>query len=274
MEMLKEERQKSILEQLKRKNHVSVSDLTTLFHVSDETIRRDLKKLEKSGLVRCIRGGAVFKPQRAREISSDVRIGNHAVEKTEICRYAASLVNDGDSIVVTESTTTLPLARFLKEKNNITVITNSLILASEISENSSNTVILAGGQLDPSAKRTMGNHTLHDFEEINADKVFFSAAGISPDGITEYSEVERDILRAVIAHCAKSYLLNDHSKFNSIALRNICPLNRLSGVITDWKTPHKTLSAYLDAGLEIFIADDPALREAPESEVKNPSQTH
>ena len=145
--MLKSERYQKIMELIRQQQSVKVTELQAMFHVSDETIRRDLAALEQQGLLRCIHGGAVYDAFTAKEYHVDVRIQTNPLEKEAICREASKLIRDGESLAIEASTTTLPLGPLLAQKNNLTVVTNSILLANQISENTNNEVILAGGRI-------------------------------------------------------------------------------------------------------------------------------
>ena len=253
--MLKNERHKLIVDRIREQQNVRVNDLKEWFRVSDETIRRDLLELEKQGLLRCVHGGAVYDSLTANEYEVEVRINNNPMEKEAICREAAKLVQDGQSLAILASTTTLPLGKYLAVKNHLTVVTNSIQIGNQISSNSSNRVILAGGSIWNKQQKTMGALTAQSFRQYRVDKAFFSVSGISrTDGLTEYTEEESEMLRAAIEMSRERILLNDSSKFDVVALCRFAGLEVLNWMITDWHITKKELAPYTELGIAVSCA--------------------
>lgn len=254
--MLKSERRELIIDTLRKERSVKITELMERFGVSNETIRRDLVYLEEQGMARCVYGGAVYDFLTTNEYNYSIRIKNNQQEKLCICREAAALVNDGDSIAIGGSTTTLELGRHLARKNRLTVVTNSLYIANEIASNTLNKVILTGGVLSRDEQKMTGPDTVASFGRYFVDKAFFSAAGISEEGgLTEYSEEERGITETLIRQAKKAILLNDTSKFNVTAFYKICDTREIDEIITDWRASARDVQAYENMGITLRRAN-------------------
>ena len=145
--MLAIERRNRILAKLKAEKHVVVSELAKLFSVSEETIRRDLDRMEKDGLVVKSYGGAVLSESGTSELPFIVRKRSNVEEKLIIAEIAASLVNDGDAIILDASSTAVFIAQKLKSKKNITLITNSVEVLMELSDVTGWRILSTGGTL-------------------------------------------------------------------------------------------------------------------------------
>ena len=252
---MKDERHAKILELLYQNQSVQVKELMELFRVSDETIRRDFLALEKQGLLRCVHGGAVYDSPTSREYHVNLRIQQNQQEKEAVCRTAAELVKDGDSIAIAASTTALSLGVHLTQRNHLTVITNSVYLANQIVRNTSNTVHLVGGAFWGKEQKNMGARAVEMFRQFQVDKAFFSVAGISQEkGIMEYTEAEQELTRAVIACARKRILLTDFSKFDVMALCKIADIQQVDHIVTDWPLGIKELRPYQALGIQLHRA--------------------
>lgn len=250
--MLKQERYNIITDLVRQQQSVKSSELMQLFDVSDETIRRDLAALEKKGLLKCVHGGAVYSSSTTNEYHIDIRIKKNQREKETICEEAARLINDGEAVAIGGSTTTLALSRYLMMKNNLTIITNSVVLANQLAENETHKVILVGGRLIRESKKTLGSDTAANFLKYRVDKTLFSVAGITPkDGMSEYSEEEAEIAGTLIKIARESILLNDYTKFSTVALRHVGDIEDIDYIVTDANTPWNELKPYSQAGIKI-----------------------
>lgn len=254
--MLKTERQKIILDLLQKEQNVKVRDLKVRFEVSDETVRRDLNELEKQVFLRCVHGGAVYNSPMTHEYTVDQRVKQNQQEKEAICRKAADLVEDGSSIAVAASTTTLFLGNYLALKNNLTVITNSVYLANTIAGNAKNRVKLVGGDLWAKDQKVMGADAEAGFRNYCVDIAFFSVSGVSPElGIFEFTEIERDLTRAVIRSAGNRVLLNDITKYGSKAFCKITGIEDIDAIVTDWHVSNEMAAPYENLGIQVYRAN-------------------
>lgn len=257
--MLKRERFQFIMDRIREQQNVRVRELKDALHVSDETIRRDLAELEQQGFLRCVHGGAVYDSSTTNEYRVEVRIQNNPLEKEAICREAARLVKDGQSLEIAASTTTLPLGKHLAEKNNLMVVTNSIPLAHQIAANETNRVILTGGNFWSRDQKLMGPMTVQAFRRFRADLCFFSVSGISrTEGVTEYAQEESEVVRAVMEAGREKILLNDSTKFEVVAFNRLCEAGNLDRIITDWHIAKNELACYTSMGIRVTCAARPA----------------
>lgn len=233
-----EKRKKKILETLEIEEKVQVRNLAHVLQVSDETIRRDLERLEKAGLLRKVYGGAVKVNDSAWEPPFDQKTTINAQEKREICKTSAQLVNDDDIIFIGNGTTPLDLVRFLNQKKNITLITPSLpvlLLAKEVFHGR---IIFIGGEFERNQKYTSGPLSEGMIQYLKADKAFIAAGGISVDGgITDYDIAGASISRKMMERADEVYILADYTKFGKTTFAYICEINEVSKIITDHKCP-------------------------------------
>ncbi|HIS68355.1 MAG TPA: DeoR/GlpR transcriptional regulator [Candidatus Gallacutalibacter stercoravium] len=238
---------------LQAQNSVRVSELVGLFGVSVETVRRDLEYMEGQGMLKRVHGGAVLERTDGRQLDYRMRSEAYTAEKTEIAEIAARYVQEGQSILLEASTTNLELARVLKKKvAKLTVLTNSLLIASELSEVENYTVILTGGVVLGSELATEGELAQNDLAGFCMDTLFLSASGISlREGLTDYGFGLIAVKKKMMSIAQEVILLADSSKFDTASLVKVCDLNRLNLIITDSKLNPAVLERYRLEGIEI-----------------------
>lgn len=253
--MLKNERQAYIMDLIKRQQYVRVIELKDILGVSDETIRRDLIALEQTGQIHCVHGGAVYDSSSINEYAVSVRMRQHQAEKEAICREAATLIKSNSSMTIAASTTVAYLGDHLAKKDNITLVTNSVILANRVSVNGSNKVILVGGEYWVDDQKSMGQMAASEIGRFNTDVAFISVSGISIEkGMTEYKESEMEITRAVMKSAKRVILLNDYTKFDIVAFRQVAAVSEISDIVTDWRTSAETIAKYEALGIKVHVA--------------------
>ena len=232
--MLPTQRRQAILAQVREQAAVSAEDLSHQFEVSVETIRRDLRQLQGAGLLERVYGGATRPSGRSSEGSFAARSARHIERKRAIAALAASLVEPEETIVIDIGTTALEVARALPVSFTGRVLTNSAPVAMELSGRADIEVLLCGGQVRPGDGACSGAHAEAFFAEFYADRAFLGSGGVHPDaGLTDYHPAEVVVRRTIVAHTAKSYVLADSSKLGVIAVRQVCPLDRLTAILTD-----------------------------------------
>lgn len=238
--MFAEERRNKIIQMIKTKQPVKVIELSSLFTVSEATIRRDLQELENSGLIQRTHGGAVSS-QLGAELSFHDREVCFLEEKKAIAVLAAALVNDGETILLDAGTTTREIARALCGKK-LTVATNSMDVASVFAEEPDIEVLLLGGTWRKSINSLIGPLTNSMLKLFSFDKVFLAANGIDCTlGVTTKHIAEAETKRAMLSAGKSTILVADHSKFEKRTFSKICSLEELSMIITDSSLPKDTL---------------------------------
>lgn len=239
--MFAEERHEKIIQLLKSGQHVKVMGLSTLFAVSEATIRRDLQELESMGLLQRTHGGAISSPLGS-ELSFFDREVFHLDQKRKIAIAAAGLVEDGETILLDAGTTTREIARELCGRK-LTVATNSMDIASIFADEENIEVLVLGGTWRKAINSLIGPVTNSMLKLFCFDKVFLGANAVDCQfGATTHNIAEAETKRAML-HAGKSTILVvDHTKFEQKNFAKICSINEISMVITDGNIDESTLT--------------------------------
>lgn len=248
----------AILELLRESGSVSVEELSSRFDVSVVTTRRDLDLLEKEGRLRRTHGGAVsieplfYEPFR-NDRSFQAQVEKFADEKRRIGRAAAALVGAGETIALTPGTTTTEVIRSLPQNYNITVVTNTVNIAMELSKRKDLNVFVTGGHLRGDWFSLVGPTAIQSLERILIHTLFIGADGIDAEwGATCFSSDEADFNSALVRASRRRVAVVDHSKFNVNAGWRICPVTELHTLITDTGTPDETVAAFERCGVQVL----------------------
>jgi DeoR/GlpR family transcriptional regulator of sugar metabolism len=242
--MLAIERRQLIMNILVREKKVYVSDLAKKFAVTEETIRRDLEKLEKENLLRRSYGGAILSEQTSEDLPFVNRTIRNNQEKAIIAKNALPLINDGDTIMTDSSTTCLTLMQYLQQKHNLTIITNSVHILSDFIK-SPFQLIFSGGILRPKSFALVGSTACASLKKYYVDLAIISCKSIDiKKGIMESNEEESVVKRTMIQQAKESVLLADHTKFDKTAFIKTCDIPDISCIITD-RAPSKDWIDYL-----------------------------
>lgn len=252
------ERRREIVDKIQKNRMVKVAELMKEYDVSIETIRRDLEDLEKKGLLKRVYGGAVIDGMYGEEPAYEHREVIHPMEKKAIAAAAAPLVEDGDTLFFDVGTSTLELARRLGDKRNLTVITNSTPIATEIVKNPGHNVILLGGVLRLGDLSVSGFLAEQNIGQFYANKLIMGIGGITAkNGVTDYHTQEANIRRLMLERCDRVIGLADHSKFGVTAMNVVCPVSRIHDLVTDAATPKEMVEEIRDCGAEVIVAPEP-----------------
>ncbi|WP_127589212.1 DeoR/GlpR family DNA-binding transcription regulator [Paenibacillus koleovorans] len=230
-----EQRRDAIVAMLKQKGRISVQDIVDTLHCSEATARRDLDLLEKTeGIIRTI-GGALYDAHSpVREVSFQEKTSLSWLEKERIAATAASLVEDGDVIGLSGGTTTYHIARALKSRRGITVVTNAINIAMELADSEDIQVVVAGGILRSKSYELCGPLAEKLIEGLNIGKMFLGIDGVAlSQGLTTYSESEAQIAKALIKRSDQTLAVFDRTKVGRTSLFSIAPLTAVHGCITD-----------------------------------------
>jgi DeoR family transcriptional regulator of aga operon/DeoR family fructose operon transcriptional repressor len=253
---MQQERRNDIVFKIRKSRIVKVNDLMNEYHVSIETIRRDLEFLESEGHLRRVYGGAVLNDYYRTEQALSQREQTNYSQKQIIGKFAVDFVDDGDTIYIDSGSTTMELVKQLGAKRNLTIITNALLIAREaMLSNYDCRVILLGGELRRNELATSGGITIADLGNFYMAKAFLSSGGISIEsGVTDYDLHEAEHRRFVLQRTQKIFMLVDYSKFGITTMNYIMPVEDISVLITDWGVPEGVLEAYRAKGIEIYVA--------------------
>lgn len=245
------DRQVNILKLLEINNLTSVNELSTISGVSSATIRQDLSFLESEGLLKRVHGGAVL--EDAEDLSN--RLGFNYDKKLRIARMAASLVKDGETILIESGSTNALLAREMAKKKNITIITTNVYIARQLRKSGNTNIIIPGGIYQPASESLVGKFTRGFLDQINFDKAF-----IGIDGYTnEAGFTLRDLLRAeisshIIRKANDAIIISDSTKFGKKELTNICYLSDINRIATDDDLNATYREEFKKAGIDLLLA--------------------
>lgn len=254
--MFAEERRNRLLQILQETRSLSVPEAAARFDVTEETIRRDLKLLEASGFLQRTYGGAIPSDDARSEPSLEVRQGINMPGKDRIGRKAAELVQDGDTIILDASTSSLSMARHLKDKKNLTVITNAEKIVLELVGTPDITLISTGGILRHGSLSYVGRAAENMLAGLQAGTVFLSCRGFNPlRGFTDASEPESEIRRQMMRRAQKTVYLCDQTKFDRIGFVTTAALSEVDVLIVDERLPAGWDVAFGQANLMVLQAD-------------------
>ncbi len=232
---------------------VRVEELTGQLGVSAATIRRDLGELEKLGEVRRVYGGAVSTGGRLDEPLFDDKTSVAAGEKRRIAVAAASRVAPNDTIYLDGGSTILELARLLKDRSNITIVTNSLRAAVELAGRGPR-LILVGGELRRLAQTTVGPLTRFMIQELHVDKAFMGTIGLSlEEGLTTTDPTEAYTKELIMEHAREVILLADSSKAHKISFTRAGRFEKVHMLITDDRIDRKLCKEMRKRGTEVVL---------------------
>ncbi|MCJ7842313.1 DeoR/GlpR family DNA-binding transcription regulator [Lederbergia sp. NSJ-179] len=251
--MLVAERHKKITEIVDEKGSIRVSELSQIFKVTEETIRRDLEKLEAEGKLQRSHGGAVSVKQEGQiELPYFEREIRNVKEKMAVADVAIKHVANNDRIILDASTTAWYMAKRLPDMP-LTVITNSMQVALELSTREKITVISSGGTLLSKSLSFVGQLAIQAIEPYHVNKAFISCQGIHIErGISDSNELQSLVKRKMIEIADEVYLLADYTKFGIQAFSRIAPLEMIHSIITDSKTDQDFIRALQEMNIEVI----------------------
>ena len=243
------ERRKLLLEKLQAEKKVVVADMCRLFGVSDETIRRDLAALEKEGLAIKSYGGAVLNEDHS-EAPFHIRKKSNTEGKKIIADIIKNRINDGEHIVIDASSTALSIVHALDDKDNLTLITNSIEVMLEAMCHNNWDVISTGGKLYEKYLAFAGPGAMESFRTMNADKIIFSCKGMDMErGITDGNAIFAHLKRTMLESVRERILAVDHTKFDNIAFYNICDIADVNTIVTDIRPSDEWMAYFKEKGI-------------------------
>jgi DeoR/GlpR family transcriptional regulator of sugar metabolism len=248
----------AILATLQRTGSVSVDELSQQLHVTVVTVRRDLGELERQGRLRRTHGGAVsieplfYEPFR-HDTSFQDMLSSFADEKRRIARAAADLVQPGETIAVSGGTTTTEVVRSLKALKGISIITNTVNVAMELSSYKDIEVVVTGGHLRGNWFSLVGPLASSAAEMLFADTMFIGVDGIDiKQGLTCTHPAEAEVLRKLVGHSKRRIVVADHSKLGAVAKWLLCPVSEINMLITDRGASDEIVAQFEMAHVQIM----------------------
>ncbi|MCD8150274.1 MAG: DeoR/GlpR family DNA-binding transcription regulator [Clostridiales bacterium] len=249
-------RREKILESVRENGNASVNNLSDLFQVSQLTIRRDLQYLEDHRLLERFYGGARFTDSCEDQQSAD---DQRQFRREKIARYAAGLVDDGDSIFINTSSTALAMVKYIT-RNNIKVFTNNGNIINEKIP-SGVTVFLLGGELRYKKGAMVGDFAMNNLMQMTARKCFIGCGGIDPDtGMTTELLNEVNLNRTMFERASEvAYFLAEGSKFGKRCSFVSCPPQLVTNIITDGEAPPQLITKFRKMGTQVYQIGQKAL---------------
>jgi DeoR/GlpR family transcriptional regulator of sugar metabolism len=251
------QRRKRLLEIMSLDGGADVGRLASSLNVSAATVRRDLKFLADEGYLRRIHGGAIlpsestaFYPQYEKKIQQN------QLEKVSVARAASARVADGDVVVLDSGSTTLMLARELRAKHGLTVITTDLKIALELGDVPNLEVIIVGGTIRARSYNTIGPFAEQMLEELHANHSFLGADAVDlRAGVTNATVPEVPIKRLLIRAGRVVTLLVDHTKFGRVGLAKVADLTEFDEIVTSAGISSTTRSRFTAAGIRLTVVE-------------------
>lgn len=251
--MVIDERQTQILDLLKDRNFISYKEISENLFSSVSTIRRDVIKMEKKGLLTTVKGGVSKIINQNNESSRTYRELLNLPEKKKIANLASQFLFDGSTYFFDSSTTVAQLIYFLKNYHTSTIFTNSLENALLVVQNTQLEVYLLGGVISKSTNSTTGYYTINMANDFSIDYFIFSCKGLSDDGyLTEANVDTQKCKQAMLKNSKKHILLLDNTKLHKSYLLKTCSLNRIDAVVLDSKPDEYYLKLFEDLKVKVI----------------------
>lgn len=239
------------------KKHINVSELSTMFKVSEVTIRRDLEKLEEEDFLVRTHGGAI--------INEDVSINDNASfdssddpyiqQRIEISEIASLMIEDNEVIILSPGLTNLFIAKKILAKKNLTVLTNDLNIASELAANASIKVIIPGGDLNVQSMMLLGKLTEENIKKFFVSKAFIEVDGVSLNrGYTVQNIDQASVIKEMLNITNEKIIVCPYRCFDNIAFSQIGPLSIANKIITNPSIPDTYKKYYFESNIQLFTA--------------------
>ncbi len=252
-EMYPTRRQSEILRAVELKGSTTIGQLARDLEVSDETIRRNVKPLVLQGLVRRVHGGITM-PDPLHEAPFQKRLQENATAKQRIAERVADLVSDGDTIILDCGSTTAFVARALRRRLELVVVTNSAEIARTLATKTSNRVFMAGGELRSDDTASLGTSAINYVRQFRVRHAILSLGAVGPDGsLMVYDPAEAEFTRAVIERAENIIVAVDQSKFTRQGMVKICDPDPVDILVTDAEPPAAVTERLIDAEVEILV---------------------
>lgn len=247
-------RREFILDQLRTARTVQVTEAAVSLATSEMTIRRDLRELEAEGLVRRIHGGAVVVSSRAYEPTFREKSTEFIEEKQRIGAAAAALVEPGDTIILSPGTTTLEIARNLRGRRNLTVVTSAVNIAVELADDPEIEVIVTGGRLRGSTYALVGSLAEENLRSFHVNKLFLGGNGLTVEhGLTTPDLAVATTDRAMLRSAGRVIVTVDHGKIGRTTLCQTAPIELIDVLVSDRGILDEQRRAFERSGVEVII---------------------
>lgn len=251
--MLAIERRNAILARLNTQGKVIVSDLSQEFGVTEETIRRDLEKLDNEGLAKKTYGGAVINQSLNTDLPFNVRKRTNVELKQKIADKIAELIHDGDYIMLDASSTATYVTQRIKNRKNITLITNSVEILLELADKDDWNILSTGGALKKGGLALIGTSAEKMIRGFHVDLAVCSSKGIDINmGITDSNEKDSVIKQAIFSAADRKVLAVDSTKFDKISFVRVCDAGDVDTVVTDTQPAERWAEYFRENNVELI----------------------
>jgi len=241
---------------LESQRSVSVTGLCELLDVSEMTIRRDLRTLSEDGLIERVHGGATVRYPRSYEPPYVTRTSANMQLKRAIACKAARLAPDGCSIAIDVGTTVEELSRQLVSRSGLTVVTNSLRVATILAEAPDIRLIVSGGIVRQQEWSLVGHVALRTFRDFRVDKAFMGVGGFDlTHGLTEFNLEDALTKQTMMEFAEQIIVLADSTKLGNTCFASVAALKQVDVLVTDWQAPQDYIDALEAMGIEVIVAD-------------------
>lgn len=239
---------------LDKSEAISIKDIVNKCKVSEITARRDLISLEQKGIIKRTHGGAILASGLPELFRFDNKTKEHMEQKIGICKLAATLIEENDTIYMDCGTTVFFLTRFIARFKNLRVITNSLPVVSELIPYPQIKIYLIGGELDNDRMALYGSMTENLIARYKADKAFIGAGGVSlENGLSSVDEKEASITTKMAEAAKKVFLLCDSSKIENDSYFTYSSMSVLTILVTDGGISQGHINLYKDKGINVLV---------------------
>ena len=256
-----QERRNAILQALETNKRVKVVELSRKLKCSEVTIRNDIKQLEQEGLLKRTHGGAVStkteqKPEERKYAAESIY--RNVEQKKAIAACAYEFIEDGDTIILDDASSSFYLALYIKEhhEKQIAVVTNSLLIGNELAYTKHVELYMIGGNVGGKLAATMGDVTVHNIHQFHVDKGFIGVHSINFQvGLTSIATMQMQVKRAIIDVSEEMFVLADSSKFGNGYVSVIGPISKVDKIITDNKIEEKYIEMAKQEEVELVVAE-------------------
>ena len=266
--MLSQERQNKIISILEKEHVIKITDIVKKFHVSHETVRRDLETLQEQGMVKRVYGGAILTADTPVSLASPRSRSHGYVERKAIGKMAAELVHEGDTVLLAMGSTILEVAKNIRHIKDVTVLTNSISVLNELVD-SDVTLYLLGGHVSSSEHHMDGQLALQTLQNFNVDIAFVGAGGITLEmGVSDYSYEVSQMIQTMLTRAKCSVLVAQSDKFGKNCFSVTCPLSAIHIVVSDKNLPESYIRVMREMGIQLFLADGESIERSTEPDAE------
>jgi DeoR/GlpR family transcriptional regulator of sugar metabolism len=248
-------RRNLVLQLLEQQGEVSVSNISLSAGVSEMTIRRDLDALAQDGLLKRVHGGAIGVVSRSYEPPFAARIERNFELKRKIGEAAASLVGDGETLILDVGTTVLETARALRSRHNLTVLTASIRAMDLLAGGEGIQLMSTGGVVRRGEMSLVGDLAERAFDDLRFDSFVMGVGGIDlKEGLTEFNPEDARVKKHALMSARRCIVVADHTKLGKIAFSRIAPLDRVDVLVTDRRADSEILDGFRSVDVEVVLA--------------------